>query len=123
MEHLVPCFWNGWDEVREATASALDSQSWKPADDTERALLAIALQQWRECHAIGKAAIEPLLNVIHLQGAMGALIEIGDDAVEPLQQALQDGGRVRGENIIGLGRENIFAALGAIPGGHRTLSY
>lgn len=85
--------------VRNAAAIALDSLNWQPADDTERALLAVARHDWpenvQEVIQLGSTAVEPLMTVLKgdrrdmQEHAAKALGEIGDArAVEPLVAAL-----------------------------------
>jgi HEAT repeat protein len=73
--------------VRNAAATALDSLHWQPADEAQRALLAVAREKWteniQEIIKMGDAAVEPLMNVLkgdrwHGDDAIKALGEIGD---------------------------------------------
>lgn len=46
--------------VRRAAAAALKMLGWQPANDTERALFAVASMQWKETVSLGTSAIDSL---------------------------------------------------------------
>jgi HEAT repeat protein len=83
--------------VRKATAEALTTLNWQPTDEKQRARQMVILQQWEGATALGKAAIEPLIEALHIKtssirsAAAKALGKIGDArAVEPLAALLGD---------------------------------
>lgn len=72
--------------IRVAAAKALEAREWKPTSDAERATLAIATRRWSELAAIGRAAIDPLIEALGLaivgNEAAKALLNLGDEAVD-----------------------------------------
>lgn len=50
--------------VRNSAAHILDELNWKPQDDTQRALLAIAQGEWDALHRMGATAVEALFGLI-----------------------------------------------------------
>jgi HEAT repeat protein len=83
--------------VRWFAATALESMSWSPGDDTLRALRCVALGKLEQAAAFGAAAIDPLVSVLRngvyykKLEAVDALSRIGDArVVKPLIVALAD---------------------------------
>jgi HEAT repeat protein len=82
---------------RHAIATALAALQWQPQKDEQRALLAVALENWQGAAALGRSAVGPLLAVLFEadRGRLGdevlaALRSIGDPAVDGLLVGLQD---------------------------------
>lgn len=75
--------------VRRAAANALDRLGWRAENDTQRAVYAIALEDWPRLVNLGQSAVEPLVAALPSEEAAKALGEIGDPrAVEPLMKYL-----------------------------------
>jgi HEAT repeat protein len=78
--------------VREKAADVLDKIGWKPANKNELALYLVAKQRWNKLTAVGKEAVEPLVDALRYNveryiriNAAAVLGKIGDgNAVEPL---------------------------------------
>ena len=80
--------------VNKAVAQALVLLHWQPTDDTQRATMAVALEEWDEAVSIGAPAVEALMSELHdrmettykrQEKAAEALGKIGDPrAVESL---------------------------------------
>jgi HEAT repeat protein len=68
--------------ARRAAFAALDRLGWKPADDHQRAELALALDDWRQLPAIGPAALPVLIQAINDDGR-------ADQALHAVEQILQ----------------------------------
>lgn len=113
--------------MRRDAAEALERLDWKPANDNQRVLRAIALDQWEEVVSLGFVAVESLLLII--KNAMGkttgtkqvvnALGRIGDArAVEDLinlsDRLSSDENEVRNEVIIALARIGDSRAVNTI---------
>ena len=113
--------------MREAAARALDALDWKPVNDIQRALRAIALKQWEEAASLRAAAVGPLVAVLGrsleqlttIEAAVKALVQIGGEAVGPLIVTLKnEDWRVRQATAKALGKlgdaravEPLIAAL------------
>ena len=74
--------------LRQVAVWTLQQIGWEPADDRQRALAAIALDQWDELPAIGAAAVEPLLMLaaesVALEETLAALRQILEASVQAL---------------------------------------
>jgi hypothetical protein len=53
-----------WPSTRKVARSALSRAGFEPADEREKAFVAIGQGDYRECVALGKAAVEPLLMYV-----------------------------------------------------------
>lgn len=80
--------------VRQAAVWTLEKLGWEPADDTQRALAAIAHEEWDKLGGIGPAAVEPLLAMANAglapretAGALQQVLEVSAErlSVEELQ--------------------------------------
>ena len=74
---------------RQYAAQVLKTLGWQPANDAERAILAITLEEWSEVIRIGPAAVEPLITSLRYEyftyEAAQALGHIADvRAMKPL---------------------------------------
>lgn len=108
---LIQAIADGHEGVRSSAASALQALGWAPADDWQRALLAVALGRLEDAARYQSAAVEPLLTVLRTGGhykrleAVEALSKIADAKVIPaLTGALHDedpGVRARAVNVLG----------------------
>jgi HEAT repeat protein len=71
-------------EVRKAAAKALDKLGWKPEDTAERVHYLIATEAWDELAKLGESALEPLIQALQDENstvqikAAEALGRIGD---------------------------------------------
>lgn len=83
--------------VRLQAAEALERLGWKPQDDQQRALRAVALSNWEEAIALGSIAVGPLVFAFRNSGwvmqypvieGLGSIGDVG--AVELLVEALRD---------------------------------
>jgi HEAT repeat protein len=81
----------------EKILELLELRQWQPASDSEKALFLVARHQWDELPALGKDAVDPLLNILNTEDhlvrkeAIRVLGEIGDSrAVKPLILELND---------------------------------
>ncbi|MGH9838914.1 MAG: HEAT repeat domain-containing protein [Blastocatellia bacterium] len=97
VEPLVAVLKDSDSGVRQVAAWALRSLKWQPANDTQRAALAVADKRWDEAVRLGTAAVEPLATALKDSRsdvqvkAVYALWKIGDArAVELLVAALKD---------------------------------
>ncbi len=83
----------GWT-VREAAARSLAETDWRPADDAQRAQLAIIQKKWSDVGALGQAAIGPLIESLKYLSvatdAAKALVNIGSSGVDALLGMLRD---------------------------------
>jgi HEAT repeat protein len=83
--------------ARREAARAAGALGWRPADDSERALQVVALQNWDEAAGIGKLAVEPLINVLRegpdemRRPTAHALEKVGTPSVEALVAILTGG--------------------------------
>jgi HEAT repeat protein len=110
--------------ARRAAAEALQARGWQPADDAQRALLLVALENPLGAEALGEAAVEPLgvalLDAGHYylcQTAAECLGRLLDTRATPaLAQALRSASdlTVRGAAAQALGRIRDPAALPAL---------
>ncbi|GJM23651.1 MAG: hypothetical protein DHS20C16_00660 [Phycisphaerae bacterium] len=79
-------------EVRHSAARALRKVEWNPTNREQHIALAVAGQEWMEAAKLGQAALAPLMNAFqdasHRPKVMGALVELGDLAVDPLVELL-----------------------------------
>lgn len=81
--------------VRKTAAQALNSFGWQPADDSQRAILAVAQEEWDVATIIGEQAIEPLMIALKDKGdiqsaAVSSLVKMGSATVKPLAALLKD---------------------------------
>lgn len=53
-----------YDREASIIADALDALGWEPADDAERAILAVVRCEWTRCVELGPAAFEPLAKAL-----------------------------------------------------------
>lgn len=91
-EQLMVALKDSSQDVREAAASALNKLGWRPPDDTQRILQAIALRKWQEVVAMGNAALEMLVTLIksgdHLrEDAAKAIIVILEQSAKNITNA------------------------------------
>jgi len=84
-------------ETRRQAAESLNTLGWEPEDDQQKALCAVALEDWHGAAGLGEAAVEPLMTVLRdrsellmQEKAAEALIEVGEAAVHPLIETLKD---------------------------------
>lgn len=74
--------------VRQAAVWTLEKLGWTPTDDTQRALAAIAHEDWDDLGRIGAAAVEPLLVLAEAgmapQETVGALQQVLESSAERL---------------------------------------
>lgn len=77
-------------DVRNKAALALGALSWEPANDEERILSYIALEEWGLLTSVGEPAVEPLIEALDVYSissldAALTLVKIGGErAVQPL---------------------------------------
>jgi HEAT repeat protein len=96
VEPLITALEDTEQIVRKYSAVALDLLGWKPDQSNAGAWYWIAKGDYKECVAIGAAAVEPLITVLSDKDAnvcnlsAEALVQIGDAAVEPLIAVLKD---------------------------------
>lgn len=97
VEPLVAAIMDSDRNMRQCAAWVLHRLKWQPADDTQRAVLAIADQEWDKAVRLGVAAVEPLVAMLKnsdwdmRQSAAEALGKIGDArAVQPLLSLTKD---------------------------------
>ncbi len=97
VEPLLVALEDNGSRVREQAAAALVSLGWRPVDETQSALLAVAQRDWDRAVSLGSAAVEPLVTAIRDNNsqvrvqAAEALGRLGDPrAVEPLIEVLKD---------------------------------
>ena len=80
--------------VRKAAAEALGRLAWRPTRTAAGAAYWVAEGRWVECAKIGVPAIPSLVAALDDEsmraGAVGALVQIGEPAVEPLIAALRE---------------------------------
>lgn len=104
-------------EVRHSAARALKKIEWKPTNREQHIALAVAGREWMEAAKLGQAAVAPLMQAFQDASqrpkVMGALVELGEPAVDPLIQLLGAGSDVPGGSL----RLTAVEALGKI--GHR----
>ncbi len=50
--------------VRKAAAGSLNTLGWEPEDNQQKALCAVALEDWDGAAGLGEAAVEPLMTVL-----------------------------------------------------------
>jgi HEAT repeat protein len=94
---LLPLLQDRDSEVRREAAQALDLYGWKPANDQDRAVRALALEQFDEVMTLGKAGLQPLaaLQDDPVPGRRLAALEMmiqlnGAPPPEALEKALKD---------------------------------
>jgi HEAT repeat protein len=97
-EPLIDALKNTDGLIRKGAARVLDIVGWVPSSNSQSALFLAAKQEWGRLAALGKDAVDALINVVKddssffRKGAMETLGEIGDArAVEPLMDAVKDG--------------------------------
>ncbi len=82
-ESLIPKLEDIDQRTREAAVRALERIGWQPADDTQRARLAIAQDDWKRVLSLGAAAVEPLVASLRNVGtesfALDMLAIVGDE--------------------------------------------
>ncbi len=109
---LLPLLHDPDIEVRREAARALDACGWRPTDDHERALRAMALGRFEEVLSLGAAAVGPLRSLLgdslpaNRLAALEMLLQLRDVSVEEaLAVALRDEQpAIRLVAIQGLGR-------------------
>lgn len=94
---LIPLLGDPESDVRKSAVTALDSLDWQPQNASERAIHAIACQDFERASMEGNAAVDPLIAMLVdgstevRLGAISALERIGDEcAMEPLIQKFDD---------------------------------
>jgi HEAT repeat protein len=93
---LVEALHDSSGSVRDAAARALELLGWQPADDTEKAHLAVARRDWDQAASLGPAAVPSLVAALKdsdlrlAEAATAALTKVGAAAVPPLMEALKD---------------------------------
>jgi len=106
------------DKVRQSAARALKKIGWKPTNQEQHIRLAIAAGAWSEAAQLGQQAAKPLIkafeNATHRAKVMGALVELGAHAVEPLVELLKTESESEATSAL---RLSAVEALGKI--GHR----
>ncbi|MGH9425032.1 MAG: HEAT repeat domain-containing protein, partial [Terriglobia bacterium] len=128
---LVTVF-RGNDVYRKKyAAQALKRLGWQPADDTERAILAISVGEWSEVILVGSAAVEALIAALksgwcdyhEAKQVLRGLKETADErAVKPLLELARDTylsrvaieilGQVLGRFAIKVAQEELRAVAG-----------
>lgn len=113
--------------TRNAARSALSRSGFEPADDRERAFVAIGQGDYRKCLALGKAAVDPLLTYVRKNSgvawgedaeavdeyarAVRALRQIGDPAsAKPLLEQLRE---MKNSDSVPV-KIDLISALGAL---------
>jgi HEAT repeat protein len=76
------------NDIRKTASEILDKMGWQPGQDEIGACYWIVKQKWDKCVEIGLPAVRPLVQHGG-NGAIGALIKIGESAVEPLITTLE----------------------------------
>ena len=76
VEPLLKALTDRDSDVRGAAANALQRRGWQPADDAQRARLAVAQMQWHEAVSLSKAAVEPLLVALKEEESEVAIVAI-----------------------------------------------
>jgi HEAT repeat protein len=117
--HLLPLLQDAFGGVRDAAARALETLGWRPDDESQTALRAVALRDWKQAIALGSQAMEPLMAAVKdadsrlAEAAVDALTKIGSAATPHLLAILQDESPIK--------RSQVVRALGEI-GGDGTVS-
>ena len=95
VEQLVEALKGTGRNVRRTVAEVLESLGWRPTNDRQRVLRAIAFEQWQEVASLGVVAVEPLIGLLQdekrdLRKARAwSLANVADPwAVEPLVRTL-----------------------------------
>jgi len=80
--------------VRSAAAAGLERLGWKTHDERQRALLAVLQRDWDEAVSAGAAAIDPLLDALHMSSlraeAARALARLGAPGADALLAVVND---------------------------------
>lgn len=64
MEPLFAVLQDRDHDIQRAAAEAIDSTGWQPADNEQRAYLAIAKDEWEKLFDLGEAAVNPLFKAL-----------------------------------------------------------
>jgi HEAT repeat protein len=119
-----------WSEERKVIAGVLDSLGWKPLNDTQCALRAIALQDWAELRKVEAQSLDAslapaLANLLHpsdkvapeaYEIAAMLLPKIGSAAIEPLMQVFVENVdivrlRYISDAFVGIGEQAVNALI------------
>jgi HEAT repeat protein len=84
VEPLVVALEDKENYVHHAAAGALGQLGWQPVDETQRALLAIAQQDWDQVVSLGPAAVEPLIELLR-GGYRGIVLDVREEATRALE--------------------------------------
>lgn len=97
---LIPILSSKNVTSRYRAAITLEKIGWKAKNATEKAIFAVARQDWNECIALGEETIDSLIFALKyedsnirddvLENAAEALLKIGRSAVKPLINILLD---------------------------------
>lgn len=95
VEQLVEALKGTGRNVRRTVAEVLESLGWRPTNDRQRVLRAIAFEQWQEVASLGVVAVEPLIGLLQdekrdlWKARAWSLANVADPwAVEPLVRTL-----------------------------------
>lgn len=102
--------WGNYADKQQAIKN-LKELKWHPTNDSERVIWAITNRKWKECVSIGSSSVQPLCEVLKeasggyplaeknktnkvdqetFCAVLDALIAIGEPAIEPLSNFLQE---------------------------------
>lgn len=80
--------------IRCLAADALEAAGWRPENNQDRALFALARKRWSELILLRDAATKPLVNALHFQtvgvDAAKALMRLGPAGAEALAAVARD---------------------------------
>ncbi len=95
VEQLVEALKGIDRDVRRIVAEVLESLGWRPINDIQRVLRAIAFEKWQEVASLGVVAVEPLIGLLQDgkreigKARAWVLANVADPwAVEPLVRTL-----------------------------------
>lgn len=80
IEGLIKALKDKDEDVRWEAADALDKLHWRPSDDSEKTLYLLAKQEWDALVELGQLAVEPLIQALEDEDELN----IGKNAIEAL---------------------------------------
>jgi len=80
VEPLIQALKDEHEDVRGEAADALDKLHWRPSDDSEKTLYLLAKQEWDALVELGQLAVEPLIQALEDEDELN----IGKNAIEAL---------------------------------------